>query len=152
MDFPVGADTRFMSISEKAIKLHIPTPDDGMSHHSVGYLKLGVDEAYKKALKLRNLRGKTLWKSHWNNVIGDPDYLYRLPKNLEPLLMTTASGNEYYRAMPTIEGKRKCIKRSVNKYGKLGAYLHCKRALLEAYEEYLPILSFMGRLPTIKLK
>ncbi|KAB0482436.1 Fe3+-citrate ABC transporter substrate-binding protein [Vibrio chagasii] len=151
MEFREGADTRFMSMTDKAIKLHIPTPDDNISYHSLGHLKLGVGQTYKKAIKLRNTVGKELWKSHWPKIVSDPYFLSSLPKNLEPLLMVTKSGQKYYRAMPTINGKRKCIKRSVNKYGKLGAYLQCKKELLDAYEEYLPILSYMGRLPTIKL-
>jgi hypothetical protein len=146
-------DMRFLSIGKTAYKVHIHMPDDSVIHKSVGFIKQGKEAGYKSAIKLRNELGSAAWGKHWKRILSDPKIFNRLPKNLEPILYTNPkNGTQYYRAMPVINGKRICAKRSVEKYGKLGAYLACKKILLEAYERDLELLSYMGRLPTIYLK
>ena len=41
---------------------------------------------------------------------------------------------------------------SINKYGKLAAYLKTKKKLLEVHKDNLEILMFMGRIHSIDLK
>ncbi len=146
-------DMRFLSVTKTAYKIHIHLPDDTVTNRSIGYLKQGKEQGYISALKLRDQIGIEAWGKHWKRILNDPKIFHKLPKNLEPQLMADKnSSNQYYRAMPVVNGKRVCFKRSINKYGKLGAYLACKRKLLDAYEDDLELLSYMGRVPTIYLK
>ena len=145
-------DMRFMSTSKTAYKIHIHMPDDTVVHKSVGFIKQGKEAGYKSAIMLRNELGSKAWGKHWKRILSDPKVFNRLPKNLEPILYTNPKKGQYYRAMPVINGKRICAKRSVDKYGKLGAYLACKKILLKAYERDLDLLSYMGRVPTVYLK
>lgn len=146
-------DMRFLSVGKTAYKIHIHMPDDSVLHKSIGFTKQGKEQGYKSAIKRRNELGRAAWGKHWNRILSEPKIFNRLPKNLEPILYTDSkSGNQYYRAMPMLNGKRTCTKRSVVKYGKLGAYLACKKILLNAYERDLELLSYMGRVPTVYLK
>ncbi|WP_375751030.1 Fe3+-citrate ABC transporter substrate-binding protein [Vibrio sp. HN007] len=156
---------RFISKGKTAFKLHIHTPDDTILHRSVGFVRLGEEEALKKAIKLRNDLGAELWGKHWSKVLKDPYLMTRLPHNLEPKIIykarkKNAEGDNrepYYIAKwieYTEEGEHKYRSKlcSIKKHGKLAAYSMTKRALLEAHKDNIPILLFMGRLNSIDLK
>ncbi|GAD77795.1 hypothetical protein VAZ01S_092_00060 [Vibrio azureus NBRC 104587] len=156
---------RFISKGKTAFKIHIHTPDDTVLHRSVGYVRIGEEKGLKKAIQLRNELGKDMWGKFWPRLLKDPFLMTRLPHSVEPKIV--------HKPNPTLENpenrdacyiakwrefdehgeyKYKTIVRSINKYGKLAAYMQTKKALLEAHKDNLELLSFMGRLQSIDLK
>ncbi|MEZ8292389.1 Fe3+-citrate ABC transporter substrate-binding protein [Vibrio splendidus] len=156
---------RFISKGKTAYKIHIHTPDDTVLHKSVGFVKMGEEKGLKKALKLRNQIGYELWGKHWRRVLKDEYLMLRLPHSLEPKIVlkpNPISSNSDHRiecyiakwSYYDIEGKlrNKTLVRSVNKHGRLSAYSQTKKALLEAYEDIIDIIVYMGRTNTIGMK
>ncbi|AUW02765.1 Fe3+-citrate ABC transporter substrate-binding protein [Vibrio campbellii] len=156
---------RFISKGKTAFKIHIHTPDDTVLHRSVGFVRIGEKKGLKKAIKLRNELGREMWGKFWRRLLKDPYLMTRLPHSVEPKIV--------HKPNPTLEDpdnrdtcyiakwrefndageyKYKTVVRSINKYGKLAAYMQTKKALLDAHKDNLEILTFMGRLNSIDLK
>ncbi|PJC86031.1 Fe3+-citrate ABC transporter substrate-binding protein [Vibrio sp. HA2012] len=156
---------RFISKGKTAFKIHIHTPDDTVLHRSVGFIRIGEEKALQKAISLRNELGYEMWGKFWKRILQDPYLMTRLPHELEPKIIYKAHSTKenpdhkekYYIAKwreYTDDGK--CKHRStlcsINKYGKLAAYLKTKKKLLEVHKDNLEILMFMGRINSIDLK
>lgn len=163
INYQTKTGERFISKGKTAFKIRIHKPDDTLLHRSVGFVRLGEEKALKKAIKLRNELGKQLWGKFWPSILNEPNLITRLPHTLEPVLLTTNCGNAengeyqykidvYQAAWSDKNGQRHCRKYSVNKYGKLAAYMKAKRAMLDAHKDVLELLKFMDRVSTIELK
>lgn len=156
---------RFISKAKTAYKIHIHTPEDKVLHRSVGFIRIGEKRGLKKAIKLRNELGREMWGKHWRMLLKDPFLMTRLPHSLEPKIIykpRPIKDNPDYRdacyiaAWRTYDDDGKChfksVVCSINKHGKLAAYTKTKKALLDAHQDYLDILIYMGRLNSIDLK
>ncbi|WP_338116769.1 Fe3+-citrate ABC transporter substrate-binding protein [Vibrio tubiashii] len=154
---------RFISTGTTAFKIHIHTPDDTIAHRSVGFVRIGKNKALKKAIKVRNALGYELWGKHWKRVLREPHLFTRLPHSLEPTVIqkprpTKADPHRvqsYYLARwwtyDSKGGKTyNSVLANISRMGKLAAYNKAKRALLDAHEENVQILSYMGRISIIK--
>lgn len=143
---------QYISKSKTAYKISVPTPSGETVHRTLGFIKKGEHIALAEAEELRDEIGEDLWGEFWLDILADPKLLLRLPTHCEPLLCeeTDEKGNKrlIYRAMWSEwsnqnKRTRKCRKRSVDLYGFDGAYDLCKQVLIEAYEQYVPIMEFM---------
>lgn len=144
---------KYISEGKTAYKVHITTPDKKVTHRSVGFIRMGKKKALKKAVKLRNDLLKEVWGVHWQSVLNCENFLLKLPRTLEPIFCTDKTGREYYRAMFTdANGNRHCRKRSVEKHGKLGAYIELKKIILEAHASSMNLITKTERIVTIGLK
>ncbi len=147
---------RFISKGKTCFKIHIHTPDDKTLHRSVGFVRIGEKKGLRKAIKLRNELGREMWGKHWNRVLNDPDLIIRLPHTLEPTYLTVTDQGKTLDVCQAMwsdsESNRHCRRYSLNKYGKLGAYIKAKKALLDAHRDVIDILLFMNRINTIDLK
>lgn len=149
-NYQTSTGYRFISEGTNAYKVSIHLPDDTYVYSSIGFVTLGKKAALRKAIKTRNELGHRAWGKFWRRVLKEHDLIISLPHNLEPKLSKCGT---YYAAYWSDENKkRKCRKRSVEKYGKLAAYMQCKRVLLDAHRKNLELLLFMDRLSTIDLK
>lgn len=159
-NFKTNTGHRFISKGKTAFKISIHKPDDTYLYKSVGFVRLGEEKALRKAVKLRNEIGKAHWGKFWPRILNEHNLITRLPHTLEPELLVVNCGlkgspyiMEVYQAMwSDKDGKRHCRKYSLNKYGKLAAYMKAKRAMLEAHKDVLELLKFMDRVSTIELK
>ncbi len=156
---------RFISKGKTAFKIHIHTPDDTVLHRSVGFVRIGEEKALQKAIKLRNQLGKEMWGKFWPKLLKDPYLMTRLPHSLEPKIVHKPNPTQtdpQHRDTCYIakwrefnehgEYKYKTVVRSISKYGKLAAYSQTKKALLDAHQDNLELLTFMGRLNSVHLK
>lgn len=151
---------RFISEVKEGYKVSVPKPEGGYFYATVGSVKLGRKKALRKALKIRNKEGKKLWGKYWDQVRKEFNLLSRLPRTLEPRyveMVTNGTVKRFYTARhisypsPTSrERQYRTFKASADKYGKLGAYIKVKSALLEMYQDKLPILQHMGRLKGVQ--
>lgn len=152
---------RFISKAKTAYKIHIHTPGDKVLHRTVGFLKLGEKAGIKKAIKLRNQLGSQLWGKHWKIVLHDELLFTRLPHSLEPKIIykprpyDKSMVDSYYIAAWRVYDsngniKHRSVLGNIDKMGRLAAYNKTKRALLEAYSDYIEILMYMGRVNTLK--
>ncbi len=150
MLYPTNTGYRFVSKGDGRFKIHIHMPDDSVCHRSVGYKKLGEERALRNAVKLRNDIGRKAWGKFWVQILNDPSLIIRLPHQLEPQEQYDNDGRHYYQVMYTKDGERKCFKRSIDKFGKLGAYNQCKRLLMEIYKDEIEIIRHMERFNVVK--
>ncbi|MFC5081069.1 hypothetical protein VTH8203_03954 [Vibrio thalassae] len=150
---------RFISKSNSSFKVRIQTLEGKVLHRSLGFIRLGEEKALEKAVQLRDELGVEIWGQFWFRLLSEPYILKRLPKSVEPKIIhkpkpTKDDPNNRYSCYiakwreynMTGEYKNKTMVRSINKYGKLTAYLETKKALLDAYQDRLDLLSFKGRL------
>lgn len=148
---------RFISKRDGSFKIHIHTPDDKILSRSVGYKKIGEKAALKKAVKLRNDLGFAMWGKHWRRVLSDETLFLRLPHSFEPNHGYDKCGDGYVmevcRANITAkDGTKFCRKRSVNKYGRKGAYLETKKIMLDYYADVIELMIYMGRITEKQVK
>ncbi|HCH1696687.1 TPA: Fe3+-citrate ABC transporter substrate-binding protein [Vibrio parahaemolyticus] len=150
---------RFVSEGKTAIKVTVPTPEGSRRFRSVGFNKIGIEEAIKLAVKERDRIGKEEWGKFWPRVLSDRTLLSRLPRNLEPKYRLSPDKKspvyEYVANwMKYEDGKPVKVARrySCLEHGKLGAYTKAKQALLDAYRSDLELLAFMGRAPNVTLQ
>ncbi|MDA0152172.1 Fe3+-citrate ABC transporter substrate-binding protein [Vibrio sp. Makdt] len=143
---------KFISKSKTAFKISIMSPSGEMIYRTIGFIRIGEEQAQREAIKTRNELGSEAWGEFWPQILNDPKILIRLPSTTEPTLREEHDryGNKtlLYRAMWSEwdeEGnrKRKCLKRSVNAHGYDGAYEICRSALMKAYQVYIPLIEFM---------
>ncbi|MCG9576061.1 hypothetical protein L1D14_07390 [Vibrio tubiashii] len=158
--FKSNTEYRFISKGTTAFKISIPKPEGGYRYKSIGFKRIGEQEALRKAIIERNKLGKEEWKKFWHKVVSDWTLLARLPRSLEPLVRSASD-----RKSPTLEYVANWIERdkhgnpikksrrySIEKHGKLAAYTKAKSALLKAHTSNMQLLIFMGRSPVIKFK
>ncbi|EGR3070265.1 Fe3+-citrate ABC transporter substrate-binding protein [Vibrio parahaemolyticus] len=153
---------RYIYTSKTAYKIRIPTPDGKGIFRSVGFVRSGKREALKRATKLRNTLGKEVWHEHWDLVLKTPDLLANLPFTIEPTLYDQPTGDNtsipVYRVMwgeydPKLGRSKRVLRQySLNKHGKLGAYLKAKKAIYDAHKEVYGLLIFMGRAKPVKFE
>lgn len=151
---------RFISKSKNSFKISIPKPEGGYFYRTLGYLKIGEEQALLNAIKERNINGKKLWGKFWHKVVSDWTLLARLPRSLDPIKRSVGpKQNDSYEYManwmekqPDGRNIKKSCRYRCTKYGKLGAYTKAKKKLLEAHEHHMPLLRFMGRAPIVDLK
>ncbi|HCG6701213.1 TPA: Fe3+-citrate ABC transporter substrate-binding protein [Vibrio alginolyticus] len=161
-NYETNTGERFISLRSdgKAYKIHVHMPDDTVKHASVGCVKLGQKKGLKKAIQVRNKIGKEAWGKHWTRVLKDEALITGLPHNLEPRLVQRIESNgrklnvyefQYYER---VDGKRKkrLFRRSVDKYGKMGAYAQVKRKIQEVYAEQIALMRDMSRVNLISLQ
>lgn len=155
-NFKTNTGYRFITKGKTAFKISIHKPDDTYLYKSVGFVRLGEEKALRKAVKLRNEIGKAHWGKFWPRILNEPNLITRLPHTLEPTYITVTDGGKILdvcQAMWTNKNGERCCRRySLNKYGKLAAYMKAKRAMLEAHKDVLELLKFMDRVSTIELK
>ncbi|MDG3034199.1 Fe3+-citrate ABC transporter substrate-binding protein [Vibrio parahaemolyticus] len=149
-NYQTNTGERFISESKTAFKIHIPKPEGGVLHRSVGFVRIGKKKGLRKAIKKRDIEGSKLWEKHWKRVLNNESLITRLPHNLEPTI--TPNGRWYVAMWSDENGVRHCRKRSIDEHGKLAAYVACKKEMLKGCKGYIDILLFMGRLNTIDLK
>lgn len=151
--------------SSKRFNISIPCPHTPKKRHfkSVGYGKLGETEGLKKAIRVRNQLGKELWKSHWKTIRNKPYLIKRLPKTLEPTykpehwIINKSNGKRVSTPIYVAKwlnpetGLSETTTAKIETHGRLRAYTITKRALLTVYEDYLPLISFMGRIEYTKI-
>lgn len=157
-NFDTSTGHRFISKAKTAYKIHIHTPQDTIHHRSVGYIRIGEKAGLRKAIKIRNEIGYSLWGKFWKQILKDPALITRLPHSLEPKIV--------FKPHPTMsdpDNRHECyiakwikwdengnqkistVVKSIKKHGRLSAYTQTKRALLEGNKEHIEILQFMGR-------
>lgn len=155
-NYQTNTGHRFISKGKTAFKIHIHTPDDKTLHRSVGFVRIGENKGLRKAIKLRNELGREMWGKHWNRILNQPDLITRLPHTLEPTYLTVTDGGKTLDVCQAMwsdrKGERHCRRYSLNKHGKLGAYIKAKKAILKAHRDVIDILLFMNRINTIDLK
>lgn len=149
-----GLMPRFITKAKSnSYKIYITGPDGKVYNRTVGFTKIGSEAGLQKALTKRENLGLELWGEFWPALVSDPNYLYRLPRTMEPYLHqeTDFFGDTsyQYRASWTVIGddgskithelKRRISKKRDSKQ----AYAEAKAALLEAHEDILPVLRYM---------
>lgn len=152
-------DIRFISKGVKSIKVSVPLPrTQKKAYKNIGFIKIGEAAAIKKAVAWRDELGLKHWGKHWPYIIANWKTLVRFPRNsLEPIKMHTKHGTlsyaAYWSERDTNDNTvRKHRKYSTKKHGKLGAYLKAKRALLDAHQDRIELLLFMGKISPLDLK
>ncbi len=157
---------RFISFGTKSVKIHLHLPDDTMYHRNIGSMKMGAAKAIKTAIRLRNKVGKKYWGPHWDRVLNEESFFERMPHSLTPVIVHkprtlkdgTRVSSPYYlakwldRERSTKEHryfKSRVI--SIEKHGKLSAFIKAQQALHEGYAHYIPIIQYMDRFKVNKL-
>lgn len=148
-------ECRFISKGKTAFKIHVPKPEGGVVHRSVGFIRKGKNKAKREAIKLRNDLGRQLWKKFWPRVLRDKSLLLRV-KHLttQPMFVSIPrKRNKYghvinyhdvYRVNWMDEnGVKRYAIRSIRRHGKTAAYLITKRILFDGIHRYLDLLLFM---------
>ncbi len=153
--FKSNTGYRFITKSEKqfCFKVSVPKPEGGYQYASVGYFRVGERKAMRKAIKKRNQIGKLLWGKHWERVRKDFTLLARLPRTTEPRLWVSKTGIQYYCFDYMSDEfdeskkryKKKHFKVSINRLGRLAAYIEIKRKILNIYKQEIELLKFMNR-------
>ncbi len=159
-------DLRFISFGTKSVKIHLHLPDDTMYHRNIGSIKIGAAKAIKTAIRLRNKIGKKYWGPYWDRVLNEESFFERMPHSLTPALVykprTLKNGeiarSPYYlakwldRERSTKEHRYfKSRVFSIEKYGKLSAFIKAQQALHEGYADYVPVMQYMERFKITKL-
>ncbi|WP_045406707.1 hypothetical protein [Vibrio jasicida] len=154
---------RFISEGRTAFKVHVPKPEGGVVHRSVGFVRKGKQQARKEAIALRNQIGREQWQQFWTRVLRDETLLLRLRINPQPKKVTLPHG-DYADGKPQYYGEYYCTtwmddcgvkhfrKLSINRHGAVAAYLRCKRMLYDGIKQHLDILLYMERISRADLR
>lgn len=150
---------RYISKSSSVFKIRIQTLEGKVIHRSIGFVRIGEKKALEKAVKLRDELGVAIWGQFWFRLLSEPYIMTRLPQSIEPKIIhkpkpTKEDPNNRYSCYIAKwreynlmgEYQYRTMVRSINKHGKLTAYISTKKALLDAYQDKLDLLSFKGRL------
>ncbi|WP_431786935.1 hypothetical protein [Vibrio harveyi] len=143
---------RFISTSKNSFKIHVPTPEGGMIHRSVGFIRKGKIKARAEAIGIRNQIGRQHWKKFWTRVLHDEKLLLRISKmTIQPRLIQvqdTYNGKPFMKEMYCANwmdenGVKHFVSRGTKGRGRAAAYLITKRIMFDGIRRYHDILLFM---------